>query len=166
MPSSDSHAADIELIALTEALLPLLNTWRTDPAYGGEFDWFGPKTLLGPADLDSRYLISWNGQFVGDMQHHEVQYGPNAESTASNMGIALLPEFRGQGIGTTAQKILSDQLLMSYQRVEASTDVENIAEQRSLEKAGFIREGVLRSAQFRDGQYHDLVSYSRVRSGA
>ena len=48
-------------------------------------------------------------------------------------------------------------------RVEAQTDVENIAEQRALEKAGFVREGVLRGSQFRAGGYHDLVSYSVLR---
>ena len=35
---------------------------------------------------------------------------------------------------------------------------------RSLEKAGFIREGALRGAQFRAGGYHDLVGYSILRS--
>ncbi len=46
-------------------------------------------------------------------------------------------------------------------RVEASTDVDNLAEQRALEKAGFPREGVLRGAQFRSGAHHDL--FSRLR---
>ena len=49
------------------------------------------------------------------------------------------------------------------ERLEASTDVDNPAEQRALERAGFTREGMLRSAQFRDGGFHDLVIYSRLR---
>ena len=48
-------------------------------------------------------------------------------------------------------------------RVEAQTDVDNIAEQRSLEKAGFVREGTARGSQFRAGAYHDLVTYSILR---
>src|SRR5207248_1352428 len=51
----------------------------------------------------------------------------------------------------------------SLNRVEAQTDVENIAEQRSLEKAGFVREGIARGAQFRAGSFHDLVTYSRLK---
>ena len=35
---------------------------------------------------------------------------------------------------------------------------------RALEKAGFTREGVLRGAQFRRGEWHDLVSYARLRN--
>lgn len=49
-------------------------------------------------------------------------------------------------------------------RIQASTDVTNVAEQRALEKAGFTREGVLRGAQFRDGSWHDLFLYSLLRS--
>ncbi len=48
-------------------------------------------------------------------------------------------------------------------RIEASTDVENLAEQKALGKAGFTREGVLRGAQFRLGTWHDMVQYSRLR---
>jgi RimJ/RimL family protein N-acetyltransferase len=49
-------------------------------------------------------------------------------------------------------------------RVEAATDLDNIAEQRSLEKAGFRREGVLRGSQWRAGAYHDLVYYALLRT--
>jgi RimJ/RimL family protein N-acetyltransferase len=48
-------------------------------------------------------------------------------------------------------------------RVEASTDVENTAERRSLETAGYIREGVLRGVQYRAGAWHDLITYARLR---
>jgi RimJ/RimL family protein N-acetyltransferase len=33
----------------------------------------------------------------------------------------------------------------------------------ALEKAGFAREGILRHAQFREGGFHDLVLYSKLR---
>jgi RimJ/RimL family protein N-acetyltransferase len=48
--------------------------------------------------------------------------------------------------------------------VEAATDVENFAEQRALEKAGFSREGIMRHAQFRDGAWRDIILYSRLCS--
>ena len=48
-------------------------------------------------------------------------------------------------------------------RVEAHTDVDNIAEQRALEAAGFQREGVVRGAQWRDGAYRDGFLYSVLR---
>ena len=49
-------------------------------------------------------------------------------------------------------------------RVEASTDVDNVAEQHALEKAGFVREGVQHGAQWRAGAWHDLVTYAITRA--
>ncbi len=48
-------------------------------------------------------------------------------------------------------------------RIQASTEITNVGEQRALEKAGFTREGVLRGAGFRDGQWRDGVLYSVLR---
>jgi RimJ/RimL family protein N-acetyltransferase len=48
-------------------------------------------------------------------------------------------------------------------RIEAVTEITNVAEQRALEKAGFVREGVLRGSSFRNGQWHDQVIYSVLR---
>ncbi len=49
-------------------------------------------------------------------------------------------------------------------RVEASTEIGNLAEQRALEKAGFTREGVLRGCAFQGGRWHDGVLYSMLRA--
>jgi RimJ/RimL family protein N-acetyltransferase len=105
------------------------------------------------------------GATLGTISYHRVSYGPNDESGAWMLGIELVPAARGQGIGAEAQRMLADWLLATTtaNRIEASTDVDNLAEARSLEKAGFTREGVHRGAQFRAGAYHDLVMYSRLR---
>jgi RimJ/RimL family protein N-acetyltransferase len=89
-------------------------------------------------------------------------------SNAFNIGIRILPAHQGQGHGTNAQMALAAYLLATYpvNRIEASTDVTNAAEQRSLEKAGFIREGILRGAQWRDGGWKDMVLFSRLRADA
>ena len=102
---------------------------------------------------------------LGTISYRTVRYGPNDESSAWQLGIDLLADSRGQGYGTEAQRLLADWLLdtTNYNRVEAETDVDNVAEARSLEKAGFTREGVLRGAQFRAGGFH-LAVYSRLRS--
>lgn len=155
----------IELVRLNAELLPVINSWRAIPDFGGEFDWHGAKRPLTAADLDDerRLVVLADGQPVGEMSFHEVQYGPNVESVAYNFGITIHPDFRGRGIGAKAQQLIAEMLLRRVNRVEAQTDVLNVAEQRSLEKAGFTREGVLRGAQHRNGAFHDLVSYSRTR---
>jgi RimJ/RimL family protein N-acetyltransferase len=50
------------------------------------------------------------------------------------------------------------------QRIEAATQPENTAEQRALGKAGFQLEGVIRAAEFRDGEWRDGLLFSRLRS--
>ncbi|MCI0583355.1 MAG: GNAT family N-acetyltransferase [Chloroflexi bacterium] len=106
-----------------------------------------------------------DGAIIGTIGWHRVRYGPNPESDAWMFGIDLVPEARGQGYGTEAQRLIAEHLFATTpaHRVEASTDVENVAEQRALEKAGFTREGVNRSAQWRAGSWHDLVLYARIR---
>jgi RimJ/RimL family protein N-acetyltransferase len=145
----------------------------------GEFNDFGlppSKPLAESLDRGRRLVSREAGQLVvervedgavlGDVTWHQQSYGPTAESKVPNIGISLVPEARGQGYGVEAQRLLAELLFELYDvvRVEASTDVDNIAEQRALEKAGFTREGVLRCAQHRAGGHHDMLVYSILRS--
>ena len=87
-------------------------------------------------------------------------------NTFWEIGIALLPEHRGKGIGWQAQAALAEYLFQHtpVERIQAATHPENKAEQRSLEKAGFGLEGVVRAAEFRDGEWRDGYLYSRLRN--
>lgn len=100
---------------------------------------------------------------VGDLSAHAVWYGPTEGSRALNIGISIVNEFRGKGIGAIAQRLLAEELhKQGIVRVEAQTDIENIAEQKALEKAGFKYEGTLRKAQGRADGLHDLQVWSHV----
>jgi RimJ/RimL family protein N-acetyltransferase len=74
--------------------------------------------------------------------------------------------FRGRGHGTQAHRELVRYLFMHTQvnRIEAGTEVTNLAGQRTLEKAGFTREGVMRGAAFQGGRWRDGPVYSVLRS--
>lgn len=100
---------------------------------------------------------------VGDLSAHAVWYGPTPGSRTLSIGISLLEDHRGRGIGAVAQRLLAEELhAAGTVRVEASTDVENIAEQRALEKAGYQLEGTLRLAQARRDGLHDLQVWAHV----
>jgi RimJ/RimL family protein N-acetyltransferase len=166
----------LRLRPVRRADLDTLERWWADPEAQGRHNWFGYAAdgelrrrferdgLLGP-DQGNLLVELEDGTLAGDVSYFAVQHGPNLGSRAFNVGIALLPEHRGRGVGAEAQRQLAAYLFAHtrVERLEASTDVENTAEQRALERAGFTREGVLRSAQFRDGAFHDLVLYSRLR---
>lgn len=139
---------------------------------GGQspFDDFGPgnRPEPRPARLDADgalSVIADDGQLAGAVSWHWTQWGPTAGSRCPMIGIWLRPECRGRGIGTAAQAGLADLFFRhtTTNRVEAHTDVENVAEQRALEAAGFQREGVTRGAHWRDGAYRDGVLYAVLR---
>ena len=48
-------------------------------------------------------------------------------------------------------------------RFQLRADTENVASQRVAEKAGFVREGVMRAALALKGERRDVVMYSLVR---
>src|SRR6476660_6078666 len=140
----------------------LLYRWANDPATAGAFDALQPRTLaqVQRQIAEQRALTEEGGELlvvrkdgtaVGTVQCHRVGYG--RYSPSFNMGIGVASDQRGHGYGSEAQRLLADYLLFVFPigRVEAGTDVENIPEQRALEKAGLTREGVARMASWRGG---------------
>jgi RimJ/RimL family protein N-acetyltransferase len=80
-----------------------------------------------------------------------------------HIGYWLAAEARGRGLTAEALLALSrwgfEELLLG--RAELVTDPDNIASQRVAEKAGFTREGILRSILLnRDGSRRDGVMFS------
>ena len=151
--------------------LAMLRRFRTEPGLIGN-DWAGFRDPGQPArrfakdgylgDEDGMVVVDV-GEAAGVMTWWAGRYSPAAAYW--EIGIALLPEFRGRGIGWRAQAMLADYLFLHTpaERIQAGTQPENIAEQKALEKAGFQREGVIRAAEFRAGQWRDGVLYSRLR---
>ncbi len=148
----------------------------------GPFQWFGWRdtsalkrrwaedSLLG--DDDGIFLVAGKANGADgaeDEPHGFVSWQKLATAKSSwcwRVGIALSVSSRGKGVGTRAQALLVEYLFATTpaHRIEAGTDVENIAEQRALEKAGFRREGVLRGHIFRAGAWRDSVVYGILRT--
>lgn len=163
----------MSLRPVLESDLVMFDRFLLDPALNGEFEWHGwqdPRRIRrmweenGLIDEDGGRLMVVRGDepmgFVGYRKFLVMR-----ESFCWNIGIRLLPEARGQGIGTRAQRLLVRYLFLhsTVMRIEADTEAENHAEQRALEKAGFTREGVIRCGAFRAGQWRDGVVYSILR---
>lgn len=115
-----------------------------------------------------RLIIEADGEWAGRVAWWKRTYGPPNESWCWQFGILVHKDHRGQGVGSAAQRMLADYLFAHTlaHRIEAGTDPQNHAEQRALEKAGFSREGVVRGCQWRGGQWHDQIMYSRLRDDA
>jgi RimJ/RimL family protein N-acetyltransferase len=63
------------------------------------------------------------------------------------VGYSLMPEWRGRGFATRSVRLLVDWALrdVGIARVIAGTHPDNVASQRVLERAGFVREGYQRA---------------------
>lgn len=157
--------------------IELVDRWEADPVLKGEFNDFGmpPHSIRDSVEAgtvigdDHGMLMierADDATPIGTVGWRAARYGPTSGSRAWQIGINIVPEGRGQGFGTKAQRLVADYLFETTDafRVEASTDVGNIAEQRALEKAGYRREGVNRGAQVRPDGRHDLVLYAILRS--
>ncbi|MFI6843290.1 GNAT family N-acetyltransferase [Kitasatospora sp. NBC_00085] len=166
----------VSLRPISEADLAPLERLLLDPEAIGGLQWYGwsdpgrlrrkwaENGLLG-AD-QSQLAVESGGGLCGFVAWRARAVVPAAPYW--NIGIQLVPQARGRGIGTEAQRLLVDYLFAHSPvvRLEADTETANRAEQRALEKCGFTREGVQRSLVFRDGQWRDIVRYSLLRGDA
>jgi RimJ/RimL family protein N-acetyltransferase len=165
----------VDLVPAAEVDLPLLYRLTSDPEATGTHEWFGwqdPHAYRrrweqnGLLDEASGVLMVslGSGERIGFVGWHKRQTART--SFCWNVGIAMAPESRGQGYGTAAQRLLVRYLFAHSQvnRIEAGTEVTNLAEQRALEKAGFTREGIARGGAFQNGRWHDAVIYSVLRA--
>ncbi len=163
----------VTLQPVTEEDLPMFRRFAVEPGLIG-LDWSGFRDAQAPARRyaadgylgtnDGRLIVAADDERTGFVSYHSVQYGGTAPGW--EIGIALLPEWRGKGIGWRAQATLCDYLFehTPVQRIQAGTHPENLAEQKALSKAGFQLEGVIRACEFRGGQWRDGLLYSRLRS--
>jgi ribosomal-protein-alanine N-acetyltransferase len=174
----------VRLRPLVEDDLAILRRFATEPGLIG-LDWAGFRDAQAPA---RRFAVDGHlGADDGWLIVEVEQVGPERvevgqERAAAGfvnwraglyggvakyweIGIALLPQWRGRGVGWRAQAMLCDYLFCHTpaQRIQAATHAENAAEQRALTKAGFQLEGVIRACEFRAGQWRDGWLYSRLR---
>jgi [ribosomal protein S5]-alanine N-acetyltransferase len=168
----------VRLRPIKEADLDLLSRFDTDPAASQPFEWSGFRDLGarrrrwaqdGWIGRDSTLLAVAlpDGTLAGIVSWRTIKVG-GPEGGCLEIGALLLPEHRGHGLGTAAQRLLVEYLFATTlaNRLQAITDAENLAEQRVLERIGFRREGVMRGLAFIGGQWRDGVLYARLRGDA
>lgn len=130
--------------AQMESMARLRSQWEKDGMLGEQFQML---------------MVELEGQPVGFVTAFFVREG------MVRVGIQLDENCRGQQVGSRAFALLRDYLLENFPlvRLEADTDVDNIAAQKMLERCGFRAEGVLRKYRFHHGSYHDSYLYSYIR---
>lgn len=143
------------------------------PEGWGDHEWFGYSDptwlqkefansgLLGEGV--SRLVIEGDGEWAGRVSWWNSH---SRESPIWRIAVIVRPSLRGTGVGTDAHHALVDYLFAHTraERIEAFTDIENVAEQRVLVKAAFTQEGRVRSSIWRQGTWRDQLLFSVLRS--
>jgi RimJ/RimL family protein N-acetyltransferase len=102
-------------------------------------------------------LDATSNQIVGGGALHHL----DSERAIVEIGYWLLPHARGRGVATRVARMLSEHAFsLGVQRVEGYVNVGNDASDRVLERAGFTREGVVRSLPRPGGRRGDKTLYS------
>ena len=98
-----------------------------------------------------------NGELLGGGTLHHL----DAERRIIEIGYWLFPKARGRGIATIVARALAEHAFaLGVQRVAAYVNVGNLDSERVLERAGFTREGVIRSLPKPDGRRVDKTIFS------
>lgn len=130
------------------------------------------------SEADSRAYLE--GVVAGYSQPNYYNWGIVFEETLiGSVGVARMSEadlnceagyclgrrWWGRGIATEALRALVDFLFaqVNFHRVAAVHDPDNPASGRVMQKAGMVREGVLRQQRFLKGRFVDTVVYSILR---
>ena len=97
------------------------------------------------------------GELLGGATLHHL----DAERGIVEIGYWLFPEARGRGVATRTARLLAEHAFaLGVHRVAAYVNVGNLASERVLRRAGFKREGVVRSLPKPNGTRVDKTLYS------
>ena len=93
-----------------------------------------------------------------------LAFGFDREAQTVELGYVVAPAARGRGVAVRALEFLTEWAFdeLGALRVELRISVENEASSRVAERAGYVREGVLRSVYFKQGIREDEEVWSRL----
>ncbi|RDX77047.1 putative N-acetyltransferase p20, partial [Mucuna pruriens] len=107
--------------------------------------------------------ICLNNRAIGCIDLFSCWNKGKSRNSSAELGYALGSRYWGKGIATHVVKQVVKAAFSEFphlERLEALVDVENVGSQRVLEKAGFLREGVLRKYLIMKGKSRDMVIFS------
>jgi len=103
-----------------------------------------------------------DGQYLGGCGYNEIDW----HNSVVTVGIFLSSKWHGKGYGTDTMRVLTSFVFkeMPVNKIALKVFAFNKRGIRSYEKCGFKTDGVLRQHAFRNGEYHDEVVMSLLRS--
>jgi RimJ/RimL family protein N-acetyltransferase len=145
-----------------------LDTWeeRTPsppaPLSRARFDERFAASERDGSSRDVRLIVDVDGEAVGSASLFDF----DDLARHAELGISLVPEARGKGIGTaaTSQMVEFGFVRRNLRRIHLEAIESNRAGVRAYEKAGFVVEGRLREHAWVRGRYEAIVLMGILRS--
>jgi RimJ/RimL family protein N-acetyltransferase len=108
------------------------------------------------------YVIEVDGERAGIVGYHVVNERHGIVEAGRS---ALLPRFRGRGLGDEAARLFQRHLLLElgFRRIELQIYGFNERAIAHAERVGYVREGVKRKAYERHGEWQDAVLFALLR---
>ena len=156
--------ADADLSAVVEAVQdPEIPRWTVVPSPYGESEarqWLRASTtgLAAGTDLAALVVDAEDDRLLGAVAVHAI----HPESGRASAGYWLAAGARGRGVATRALSLLCRYAFdeLDVKRIELWIDPENAASLAVAERAGFSREGLLRSFRQVGDVRRDMLMYS------
>jgi RimJ/RimL family protein N-acetyltransferase len=107
-------------------------------------------------------VVDGDGTFLGLAL--AVQIDRSAQTV--ELGYVVAPKARGRGVARRALQLLTEWAFaeLGALRIELRIAVDNRPSSRVAQRAGYVREGILRSLYFKQGRRRDFEVWSRLPS--
>ena len=128
--------------------------WQPIPPGSGS-----PYVVTGPDDHAACFSVVELA--TGELAGEALLWDIDLHNRTAHIGISLIPEFRGRGLGTDVVRVLCRYgfAIRGLRRLQLETLTDNHAMIAAAERAGFTREGVTRSSGWVNGRWADDVIF-------
>lgn len=166
----------VRLRGLERSDLPLLQKWLNDPEVTGGLSMFLPLSMADeeqwfervmhvepeakPLAIDLKVGSGW--RLIGDIGFFNIEW----TNRCAEFGIAIADKsVWNKGYGTESVQLLLRHGFetLNLHRIYLRVYSTNPRARRSYEKAGFVLEGTMREAVYRQGRYADIHIMSVLR---
>jgi RimJ/RimL family protein N-acetyltransferase len=157
-PLDERYIPDFERM-LDDAAIVRHTRVPTNPPNGFAARWVG-RYVTGWQDGSCAgfAILSEDAAFLGLAGLVDLDLG----TRQGEIGYVVIGEARGRGVAGRALRLVTDWAfdVLKLERVELRIDVDNEPSIRVAERAGYRRDGVLRSLHFKEDLRTDLAVYS------
>lgn len=160
--AADAEAFHAAALESTAELFPWMPWCHAGYSLEEAAAWTGSReALFAAGDEYSFAIVGDDGRFLGACDLNQI----NRAYRLANIGYWVRSSASGQGLAAEAIRQLARFAFAEtdLERLEILCAAGNLRSQRAAEKAGAVREGVLRSRLRLHDRQHDAVAYALVR---